>query len=94
MNRKQLRACLNREVDCWSRKPFDQIVAELPEPLHYESVHEGLVYRAEALILEQNDYVHVCVAVDDGGLLRFMFPLSTSFLVYRNGKVDKPMIRP
>lgn len=89
MNRKELRACLRREVDSWSRRPFEQLVEELKEPVHYDSGYEGLTYGVEVLILEQNDYVHVEVEVDDHSLFRFMFPFTASFLVYRDGRVDK-----
>ena len=44
-----------------------------------------------ALAESEAEYVHVTVAVDDGGWRAF-FPLSTSLLVYRDGRIDKPFV--
>lgn len=43
----------------------------------------------EVDMLEKNDtYVHVAVAISDNSFFRSMFPLSTSFLVYKDGRID------
>jgi hypothetical protein len=93
MARKELSRCLRREVDKWAAESFDDLRRKLARAVHYRSMIEGQEYQVEAQLLEDTeDYAHVAVSVDDGTLARSVVPLSTSFLVYRDGRVDKPTV--
>lgn len=91
MNKNDLKECLRVEVERWCAKSFDALVAELADVV--ACTGEGSVfYQVEVQLLErQPEYVHVAVAVDDGGVRAFM-PLSTSFLVYRHGRIEEPAL--
>lgn len=89
MKRSRLSAHLRSEADQWAKKPFEALVEELRDVVAYEVGASADWYQCEVQILEHTDsYVHVGVAVDDGGW-RAIVPLSMSFLVYRDGRVDK-----
>ena len=89
MNKDDLKQCLRRERERWSAKSYDGLVAELQSVVAY-SVGEGSAsYQVEVELLEcEAEYVHVLVGIDDGGWRAFK-PLSTDFLVYRDGRVEK-----
>lgn len=83
MTADALREALRREVAAWSAKPYDALVAELPEVAAYEAKLDGEDYQVEVQLIEHTPgYLHVMVAVDDGGW-RAWKPLTGSFLVYR-----------
>jgi hypothetical protein len=65
------------------------LVTELLDVVAY-SVGEGSgSYQVEVQVLEcESEYVHILVGVDDGGWRAFA-PLNTSFLVFRDGRVEK-----
>ena len=89
MARSDLQECLRREVERWSAKPFDVLVTELEDVVAY-SCEEPDFYQVEVQALERiAEYIHVSVAVDHGGWRAFV-PVSTSFLVYQDGRVDVP----
>ena len=91
MTRGDLRECLRREVERWSAKRFDVLVTELQDVVAY-SCEEPHSYQVEVQALERvAEYIHVSVAVDDGGWTAFV-PVSTSFLVHRDGSVDVPAL--
>jgi hypothetical protein len=89
MDKDELRLRLGCEVGRWSAKSYDALKTELRDVVAY-SLGEGLeFYQVEVQLLESEpEYVHVGVAVDDGGWRAYM-PRSTSFLVYRDGRVGK-----
>lgn len=88
--RTALARCLRVEVDKWAAKSFGDLVRELQEPVAYRSTLEGFEYQTEVVILETTEeYVHVSVGVDDMSLLRAIKPLTWSFLVYHDGRVEK-----
>ena len=56
----------------------------------YERGEGSTWHQVEVVLLEHEaEYVHVSLSVDDGSLLKVMLPLSHSFIVYRDGRVDK-----
>ncbi len=89
MSRKDLQSFLDVEVGKWSAKPFGTLKQELRSG--YENAGEGLEYHVEVQLLEnRKDYIHVSVAVCSERVRWSCFhPLSTSFLVYPNGRVVK-----
>jgi len=79
--REQWRPVLDAEVNRWSAKSSEQLLAELGDVQAYEIEFEEKRYQVEVEILENTEkYVHVSVAVDDGSLSGFTRPLSTSFI--------------
>ena len=81
-----LRACLEDERDRWAAVSFENLTTLLAIPSVYEC-RGGC--QVEVQLLEVTDaYVHVSVCADDGGWRAFK-PLCASFLVYRDGRVEK-----
>lgn len=92
MNRDQLRRCLERELDEWSTIPFEAIKTRLHDDCVYERGEAPDLYQVEVQLHESTpEYVHVGIGVDDGGLSALK-PVSASFLVYRDGRVDRPAL--
>jgi hypothetical protein len=90
MNKQELERILERELDRWCAKPYQALIAELEDTVNYEGREGAASYQVEVLMLERTpERVHVSLAVDDGGWRAFI-PLSTDFLVYRDGRVDRP----
>ena len=79
--REQWRPVLDAEVQRWSAKSSEQLLAELKDVQAYEIEFENKEYQVEVEILENTEkYVHVMVAVDDGSWRGANRPLSTSFI--------------
>ena len=79
--REQWRPVLDAELKRWRSKSSEQLLAELRDEQTYEIEFENKMYQVEVEILENTEkYVHVSVAVDDGGWLGSFSPLSTSFI--------------
>jgi hypothetical protein len=90
MDRNDLRRCLDREVDRWSTKPYEALKTELRDVVAYSVGEESEFYQVEVQLVESlHEYLHVLIAVEDGGWRAFV-PVSTSFLSYRDGRVVKP----
>ncbi len=90
MKREDLGVFLEREVARWSAKSHEVLRQELREGNHTEA-EAGAEYHLEVDLLEnREDYVHVSVAVcSEKAGLSCLHPLSASFLVYRDGRVEK-----
>ena len=90
MKRKELGPYLEAEVDKWSAKSYEVLRQELKGGSH-EVAEKGTEYHTEVVLLEdRHDYVHVMVSVSsERAPWNCFHPLSTSFLVYRDGRVDK-----
>jgi hypothetical protein len=90
MKEELLRIGLEQEVDRWSGKTIDDLRARLAQPLCYVSKINDEAYRTEVQVLEDlPDYVHVVVAVDDLSFRKSMRPMTTSFLVHSDGRVER-----
>jgi hypothetical protein len=58
----------------------------------YERGEAPNQHQVEVKILQSTpEYVHVLIGVDSGRLRSFK-PLSTSFMVFRDGRVEKPPV--
>ena len=89
MQPSQLNECLDDEVSIWCQKDFGALLGELKTVVAYERERGASKYQVEVELLERkSEYVHVMVAVDDGGIRAFK-PLSQSFIVHRDGRVDR-----
>ena len=79
--REQWRPVLDAEVMKWSAKSYEQLLSELKEEQVYEVVFNGKNHQVEVALLENTDeYLHVCVSVDDGTLPASFRPISSSFV--------------
>jgi hypothetical protein len=90
MKREELRPYLEREVERWSAKSYAELRVELQEGC-YADARPDSEYHVEVDLLEdRQEYVHVMVSVcsPKAGWSCY-HPLSTSFLVYRDGRVEK-----
>jgi len=59
-------------------------------PQVYTVILGNKKYQVEVEILEKKrDYIHIALAIDDGSFFRWISPISTSFIVYENGKIEK-----
>ena len=90
MDESRLLEWLEREVDRWSEKSPDELVEALKRPVGYEQGADGAWRQYEVQLLENtDDYVHVGIGIDDGSEELSRSPLTTSFLVYRDGRIDR-----
>jgi hypothetical protein len=86
MKKNELKKVLFQEMEKYKNKSYEELIG-LVEPIVYSQGSGNNFYQVEVQILEKNDeYVHVSVAVDDGGLLRSISPLSKSFIVHKSGR--------
>jgi len=75
---------LEAEVRRWSKKPWQQLLVEVPHQECYRVELQGKEYNVEVQLLENNsDYIHVAVSVDDGSIPMSFHPLSDSFILYK-----------
>ena len=92
MERVALMRCLEHELDEWTKIPLDELNARLKDVCAYERGEPPNQYQVEVQLLESTpEYVHVSIGVDSGMRTAFK-PLSASFLVFRDGRVDRPAV--
>jgi hypothetical protein len=78
--REEWRKVLDSEVKRWSAMSCSQLVSELQNLQAYEVEFDSKKYQVEVELLENTEqYLHVIVAVDDGGLPASFLPLTHSF---------------
>ena len=95
MTKEELGHRLAHEVDVWSSKDYETLLKELAKPVSYEHGEGPEWYAVDVALIEREpEYVHVMVVVDNRlhrlrrpPLLPYK-PLSSDFLVYRDGRVD------
>jgi hypothetical protein len=82
MNRReQWQKVLDREVQRLMAMPSSQMEAALRDRQVDEVEFEANKYQVEIEVLENNDqYLHVMVAVDDGSLPASIAPVTRSFI--------------
>lgn len=91
MTDAKLRKGVEEEVRRWSAKSFAELRHELQAPVCYWSESRDFKYEVEVQLIEDtSDYLHVVVSVDDGSLRKSVRPVSSSFLVFQDGRVDLP----
>jgi len=74
---------LDNELGVWEKKTYTELLAiEYPHAYERGIPGEADCYQVEVVLLERNDkYVHVSVAVSNGGLSSF-FPKSGGVLAH------------
>jgi hypothetical protein len=92
MDRADLARHLEEELDKWSARSYESLRLELKG--HDYDDPEGREHHVEVTLLEDGaEYVHVEISVCSAAVpWSCIRPLSTSFLVYKDGRVDKPAL--
>ncbi len=90
MKREELKPFLEREVAKWSAKSYEALREELKGG-NYTKADPGTDYHVKVDLLEDRpEYVQVSVAICSERVRWSCYhPLSTSFIVYPDGRVDR-----
>jgi hypothetical protein len=89
MTEAQLRQLLSQEMIAWAEREPADIVADLAKPRTYQRGAGDTFHEFEVTLLEANDeYIHVKTSVNDGSLAWSLKPLTSSFLIYRDGRIE------
>jgi len=80
--REGWRKVLDSEMEHWTAKSCEQLLAELHDPpLAYQAESDSRMFNVEVELLENTgEYLHIMVGVDDGSLPASICPLSRSFI--------------
>lgn len=89
MTEAQLREVLSQETLAWAEKSPADIVAELAKPQIYDRGAGDTWHELEVTLLEAtDDYIHVRTSIHDGSLAWALKPIMSSFLIYRDGRIE------
>lgn len=89
MTEGQLRELLSEEALAWAERPYEDIVADLTEPRKYKRGAGESEHNFEVKALEStSEYILVSLSVDDGSLIWSLAPITASFLIYRDGRIE------
>jgi len=87
--------CLERELDEWTRLPFDELKTRLKDVCAYERGEAPNQHQVEVEMLESTpEYVHGSIGVDSDGCDRSSrFPRASWFSATAGGKASGFLIR-
>ena len=89
MKKDQLQSLLDTEIYELSRRPYTRLVDELSDVVSYERGSGSDYHQFEVQMIEHElEYVHVVVSIDDGSFKKFISPISRSFIVHRDGRIE------
>jgi len=89
MTEAQLRELLSQETLAWAERSPADIVAELAKPQTYRRGMGDTQHEIEVTLLEATeDYIHVKTSINDGSMVWALTPITSSFLVYRDGRIE------
>ena len=89
MTEAQMRELLSQETLAWAERLSADIVAELAKPQTYRRGTGDTWHEIEVTLLEAtDDYIHVTTSIHDGSLVWALKPISSSFLIYRDGRIE------
>jgi hypothetical protein len=89
MTEAQLRELLSQETLTWVERAPADIVAELAKPQTYRRGTGDTWHEIEVTLLEAtDDYIHVKTSINDGSLVWALKPITSSFLIYRDGRIE------
>jgi hypothetical protein len=91
MSRKELKNILNKEMGIISKsKNFQKWHSTKKDNINYIKKVKGHKLQVEINILEiEKDYVHIGVCVDDGKFWNTLMPVSSSFIICKDGRIEK-----
>jgi hypothetical protein len=85
----QLRELLSQETLAWAERSPADIVAQLAKPQTYRRGTGDTWHEIELTLLEAtDDYIHVGTSINDGSLVWALKPITSSFLIYRDGRIE------
>jgi hypothetical protein len=89
MTEAQMRELLSQETLAWAEMSPADIVAELTKPQTYRRGTGDTWHEIEVTLLEAtDDYIHVKTSINDGSLVWALEPITSSFLIYRDGRIE------
>ena len=89
MTEAQLRALLAEETTAWAEREPADIVADLAQPRTYQGGEGETWHEIAVTLLEaNNDFIHVQTSIHDGSLVWSLKPITASFLIYRDGRIE------
>ena len=89
MTEAQLRELLSQEILAWAERSPADIVADLAKPQTYRRGTGDTWHEIEVTLLEvTGDYIHVKASIHDGSLVWALKPMTSSFLVFRDGRIE------
>jgi hypothetical protein len=89
MTEEQLRELLSQETLGWAERPPAEIVSELATPQTYRRGKGDTWHEIEVMLLEAtDDYIHVKASIHDGSPVWALKPMTSSFLIYRDGRIE------
>ena len=89
MTEAQLRELLSEETLAWAERSPADIVAELASTQIYQRGRDDTWHKIEVTLLEAtDDCIHVKTSIHDGSLVWALEPITSSFLIYRDGRIE------
>lgn len=89
MTETQLRELLTQETLAWAERSPADIVADLAKPQTYRRGTGAAWHELEVVLIEAtDDYIHVRTSINDGSLAWSLKPMTSSFLIYRDGRIE------
>ena len=89
MTEPELRELLLQETLGWAERSPAEIVAELAKPQTHQRGTGDAWHEIEVTLLEAtDDYIHVKTSIHDGSLVWALKPITSSFLIYRDGRIE------
>lgn len=90
MKKNDLQKLLDAEIEIWSGKPFAHLVETLTDVVAYGRGDGPDFHQFEIQMLElEPDCAHICISIDDGSFWRSFAPLSYSFMIHKDGRVER-----
>ena len=87
MTEAELRELLSEETLAWAEREPADIVADLAAPRKYARGEGDRWHEFEVTLLEAtHEFIHVKTSIHDGSLVWSLAPVTTSFLIYRDGR--------
>ncbi len=81
MNKNELKVILEEEKNKYANKTYDDLI-KIVEPVTYTINSGQNTYQIEVQLVEKNDkYLNVSISIDDGSLIRSMFPLTAGIII-------------
>lgn len=89
MTDEQLQRLLSQETVDWAERSPADIVADLAKPQTYARGAGQMWHEFQITLLEATDeYIHVQTSIHDGSLAWSLKPMTSSFLIYRDGRIE------
>jgi hypothetical protein len=89
MTEARLRELLSQETIAWVERSPADIVSQLAKPQTYRRGAGDTWHEIELTLLEAtDDYIHVKTTIHDGSLAWALAPITSSFLIYRDGRIE------